>query len=188
MIFVLVLILVFILILVLVLIVLVLLLLLELSQAQVVTCLLVIGVAAQGVLIEFYRLAVILTAIGDITQVIGGLATQLLVLSALGQIGEDALGLVHRVLLVVLLGGSAALAHEGGSEVELSLLAGRVGLQRLAVLDLGLGIAFFLIQLVAVAQTHTLLLVHLGSLGLGLSQVTHCQQGHNGHDNEPTAA
>ena len=152
--------------LILVVLILVLLLFLELGQAQVVTGLVVIGVAAQGVLVEFYRLAVVLAAIGDIAQVIAGLAAQLLVLSAFGKIGEQSFGLLHRVFLVVLFGSGASLPHECSGEVELRFLAGRVGLQGLAVLYLGLGIAFFLIQLIAVAQGYALLLGHFGGFAL----------------------
>ena len=142
-------------------------LLLELGQTQVVASLLVIRVATQGMLVELDRLVILLTAVGDIAQIITCLATQLLVLCALGKVGEDALGLFHGVLVVIFLRSDATLPHERGGQVELGLLAGRIGLEGLAVLDLGLGIAFFLIQLVAVAQAHPFLFGHLGSLVLG---------------------
>ena len=112
-------------------------------------------------------LVILLTTVGNVTQVIAGLATQLLVLCALGKVGEDALGLFHGVLVVILLRGHTALTHERGGQVELGLLAGGIGLQGLAVLDLGLGIAFFLIEFVAVAQAHPFLLGHFGCLVLG---------------------
>ena len=81
----------------------ILLLLLELGKAQVVTCLLVIGVATQGVLVELYSLVILLSSIGDVAQIIAGFAAQLLVLCPLGEVGEQALGLLHRVLVIVLL-------------------------------------------------------------------------------------
>ena len=142
------------------------LLLLELGKAQVAAGLLVIRVAAQGLLVALYSLIILLPAIGDIAQVIAGFATHLLVLRALGQVGKEPLGLLHRVLVIILLAGDAALTHEGGGKVELGFLACGVGLQGLTVFDLGLGIAFFLIQLVAVAQAHAFLLGHLGRLVL----------------------
>ena len=114
--------------------------------------------------VELYCLAIVLTAIGDVAQVITGFTAQLLVLSTLGEVGQDALGLLHRVLVVIFLCGDTSLTHECSCEVELCFFASRIGLQGLAVLDLGLGIALFLIQLVAVAQAHSLLLGHLGSL------------------------
>ena len=103
---VLILVLVFVLILVFILVlvfVLILLLFFELGEAQVVTRLVVVGVTAQGVLVELYRLAVVLAAVGDVAQVITGLAAQSLVLCAFCQIGEDTLGLLHRILVVLLL-------------------------------------------------------------------------------------
>ena len=123
----------------------VLLLLLELGKTQVLTRLVVIRVAAQGMLVELHGLVILLAAVCDITQVIAGLAAQLLVLCALGKVGKDALGLLHGILVVILLRGDATLTHQGSGEIELSFLAGRIGLQCLAVLDFGLGIAFFLI-------------------------------------------
>ena len=45
-------------------------------------------------LVELDGLAIVLTAIGDVAQVIAGLAAQLLVLGSLGQISEQSLGLL----------------------------------------------------------------------------------------------
>ena len=160
--------------------VLVLLLLFELSQTQVLTCLIVIGIATQGMLVELDGLAIVLTAIGDVAQVIAGLAAQLLVLGSLGQISEQSLGLLHRVLVIVFLGCDAALSHEGGGEIELRFLARGVGLQSFAVFDLGLGIALFLIQFVAVAQGDALLLGHLGRFALGCCRESD-KQGQGGY-------
>ena len=117
-------------------------------------------------LVELYRLVILLTAVGDISQVIACLSTQIFVLCALGEVGENALGLLHGILVVIFLRGDAALTHQRGSEVELGFLAGGIGLQSLAILNLGLGIAFFLIQFVAVAQACALLLGHFGALVL----------------------
>ena len=83
--------------------VLVLLLLLQLGKTQVLARMFIIGIATQGVLVELYSLVILLTAVGDVTQVITSFATQLFVLCTLGKIGEDALGLLHRVLVVIFL-------------------------------------------------------------------------------------
>ena len=92
------------------------------------TSLFVIGIATQGLLVEFHRLAILLAAIGNVTQVIAGLAAQLLVLGTLCQVGEQAFGLLHRVLIIILLRCDATLTHKCSGEVELSLFAGRIGL------------------------------------------------------------
>ena len=54
--------------------------------------------------------------------------------------------------------------------------------------SIALGIAFFLIQLVTVAQTHALLLGHLGSFGLGLSHIAYRQHDGTHHSKKLTVS
>ena len=161
--------------------VLVLLLLLQLGKTQVLARMFIIGIATQGMLVELYSLVILLTAVGDVTQVIASFTTQLFVLCTLGKIGEDALGLLHRVLVIIFLRSDTALTHECSGEVELGLLARGIGLQCFAVLDFCLGKALFLIELVTVAQAHSFLLGHLGCLTLSHGGKCHARREDSQH-------
>ena len=169
------------LVLILILLVLVLLLLLEfeLGQAQVVAGLVVIRIAAQGVLIMLHGLVILLASEGDVAQVIVSLGLQVAAGCGFHQILQDAFGLSHGVVLVVALRRGAALSHQCRGQVKLAQARLRIGLDGFSIFHLGLGIALGVIQLVAAADVVPLFL-HCGDL-LARRRLRHPEQGgHNG--------